>query len=425
MLKLVENESENQNDGSDYPSLDAIAREGARRMLMDALDVEVMDYLSRHHEARDERGHALVVRNGVGKERTVTVGSGTFGVKAPRVHDKRAGHRFTSQILPPYMRKSPKVAEVLPVLYLRGLSTGDFKEALRCLLGDKASGLSPSSISRLTDKWSDDYRVFRNQSLKDKNYLYVWADGIHFNVRLEDERLCTLVLMGALPDGTKEPIAIEDGFRESTESWSSVLRDLKRRGLRPPLLAIGDGALGFWAAVREVWPETKEQRCWVHKIANVLDKLPKSLQGKAKRLLHEIMNAPTRKESDKAIKRFSDEFRAKYLKAVETLTKDKDALQTLYDFPAEQWQHIRTTNPIESTFATVRLRQRVTKGAGSRNKALLMAFKLIEMASKRWRRLRGYRLMQRLVEGAKFEDGIEIKQEEISNESNKKENHAA
>ena len=406
MLKIIDNESVKEEQIAGFQSLDELAREGARRMLMLALEEEVDSYVKMHQGSRDAQGKALVVRNGNGKARKITVGSGTFGVRAPRVNDKRAGERFTSRILPPYMRKSPKVAEVIPLLYLRGLSTGDFSEALPALLGKDASGLSPSSICRMTNIWKEEYREFRNASLADKEYLYVWVDGVHFNVRLEEDRLCTLVVMGALADGTKEPIAIEDGYRESTESWSSVLRDLKRRGMRPPLIATGDGALGFWAAMRKVWPETRGQRCWVHKIANVLDKLPKRLQPKAKSLLHEAMKAPTKTDCKKAVNRFIAEFKDKYPKASHCLEKDFEALTTFYDFPAPQWIHLRTGNPIESTFATVRLRQRVTKGAGSRNKALLMAFKLIEMASKRWRRLKGYKTMADLANGCRFVDGI-------------------
>ena len=393
MLKIVETETVAKERNAGFQTLDELARDGARRMISSAMELEVAEYIEKNRLERDERGRALVVRNGRAKPRKLTVGSGTFEVSAPRVNDKRPGERFTSRILPPYMRKSPKVAEVIPVLYLRGLSTGDFREALPILLGKEASGLSPTTIARMTNVWQDEYREFRNRSLADKNYLYVWVDGIHFNVRLEEDRLCTLVVMGALPDGTKEPIAIEDGYRESKESWKSVLEDLKRRGMRAPLIVTGDGALGFWAAARDVWPDTKGQRCWVHKIANILDKLPKRLQPKAKQLLHEAMNAATRDDCHDAMDDFEAAFGAKYPKAVTCLRKDEEALTAFYDFPAQQWVHLRTSNPIESTFATVRLRQRVTKGAGTRNKALLMAFKLIVMASKRWRRLSGNQLM--------------------------------
>lgn len=407
MLNVVE---EKQDDEHIAARLDELARRGARKMLLMALEAEVAEYVERHASARDASGRALVVRNGQAKERKVTVGSGTLAVRAPRVNDKRKDvdgkrERFTSAILPPYIRRSPKVSEVLPVLYLRGLSTGDFAPALRSLLGEEAACLSPTTIVRLTNAWDDEYKAFKTKSLQDKDYVYVWADGVHFNVRLEDDRLCTLVLIGARPDGTKELIAVEDGYRESAESWSTVLRDLKARGMQAPVLAIGDGALGFWSAVRDVWPETKEQRCWVHKLANVLDKLPKRLQPRAKAALHEIMNAPTRADAEKGIKAFKAEYEEKYPKAATTLTKDQARLLTFFDFPAEHWKHIRSTNVIESSFATVRLRQRVTKGAGSRNKALLMAFKLLDMAQQRWRRLDGAKMLPMVRAGTKFIDG--------------------
>jgi len=396
--------------------LDELAREGARRMLMAALEEEVTAYVERHQADQDSQGHRLVVRNGTAKARKVTCGAGTIEVKAPRVNDKRVDEqgqrqKFTSYILPPYMRRSPKVAEVLPVLYLRGLSTGDFKPALSSLLGEDAAGLSATNISRLTSVWEDDYRRFSQRSLRDKDYVYVWADGIHFNVRLEEDRLCTLVLLGARTDGTKEVIAVEDGYRESADSWKSLLRNLKRRGMRPPMVAIGDGALGFWSAVRSVWPETREQRDWFHKMGNVLDKLPKRLQPKAKRMLREVMYAETKEQAEEYIDRFAGEFSAKYDKAVQCLVKDRQALLTLYDFPAEHWKHLRTTNTIESAFSTVRLRQRVTKGAGSRTKALTMAFKLLEMAQLRWRRLEGARLLPVVRAGATFVDGVQQEQQ--------------
>lgn len=409
MLRLVETETE----GEMLLSLDELAREGARRMLITALEAEVADYLEAHRAARDETGHALVVRNGKARARSVTLGSGTVEIRAPRVNDRRHGpagerQRFTSKILPPYMRRSPKVAEVLPVLYLRGLSTGDFREALPALLGDKASGLSPTNIARMTAVWQEDYETFQKRSLTDRDYVYIWVDGIHVNVRLEEDRLCLLVIIGARPDGTKELIAIEDGYRESTESWLDVLRGLKARGMQAPVLAIGDGALGFWAALREVWPQAREQRDWVHRLANVLDKLPKRLQPKAKAALHEIMYAETREEAEQAIADFSATYQAKYPKAVASLLRDRELLLRFFDFPAEHWKHLRTSNIVESPFATVRLRQRVTKGPGSRNKGLTMAFKLLEMAQKRWRRLNGASLLPLVREGATFVDGVRV-----------------
>ena len=363
-----------------------MAREGARRMLVSALDAEVGEYVERYRSERDEAGRALVVRNGKARPRKVTLGAGTVAVTAPRVNDRRVREQFTSKILPPYMRRSPKVSEILPVLYLRGLSTGDFREALPILLGADASGLSPTTITRLTAAWEGEYREFRRRDLRDREYVYVWVDGIHFNIRLEADRLCTLVMLGARADGTKELIAVEDGYRESTESWLTVLRDLKRRGMRAPVLAIGDGALGFWAAVREVWPATRQQRDWVHRMANVLDKLPKRLQPAAKRVLREMMYAESRAEAKALVERFDSAYVAKYPKAVASLTRDQEYLYTHFDFPAEHWKHIRSMNVIESAFATLRLRQRVTKRAGSRTKGLTMVFKLLEMAQQRWRK---------------------------------------
>jgi transposase-like protein len=317
--------------------------------------------------------------------------------------------RFTSEILPPYMRRSPKVAEVLPVLYLRGLSTGDFQEALPALLGEEASaGLSPAVISRLLSVWEAEYRAFRERDLSERDYVYIWVDGVHFRIRLEEDRLCALVMIGVRPDGTKELIAIEDGYRESEESWASVLRDLKRRGMRSPVLAVGDGALGFWSALSEVWPETREQQCWVHRLANVLDKLPKRLQPRAKEALREIMNAETREAAEQGIEQFREEYGAKYPKAVASLTREKEKLLGYFDFPAEHWKHLRTTNPIESAFATVRLRQRTTKGAGSRTRGLVFAYKLLDMASGRWRKLDGSALLPLVRAGVKFTDGVQV-----------------
>jgi putative transposase len=412
MLKVVE-ERDRSEDGELGPDLDELVREGARQMLLAALDVEVAVYLERYRGFRDERGHALVVRNGRARPRKVTVGAGTLEVAAPRVDDRREGGRFTSRILPPYMRRSPKVEETLPVLYLRGLSTGDFRPALKGLLGEEASGLSAANISRLIGVWEAEWEAWRGRSLEDVDYVYVWVDGIHVNVRLgEQDRLCLLVMIGARPDGTKELIAVEDGYRESTESWAALLRDLKRRGMRAPELAVGDGALGFWAAVRDVWPETREQRDWVHVIGNVLDKLPKRLQGRAKDLLHEIMYAPTREAAEEGMERFEGEYGAKYPKAVASLRRDEDRLLTFFDFPAEHWKHIRTSNPIESSFSTVRLRQRVTKGPGSRKRGLLMAYKLLRMAGERWRRLNGADLLPLVRAGVQFNNGEQIERED-------------
>jgi transposase-like protein len=412
MLRVVEKPSEENQELRG--TLDEVLQRGALRMLQEALEVEVEEYVTRHRQARDEHGRAQVVRNGTAQARQLVTGSGTLEVRAPRVNDRRvdaAGERqrFSSEILPSYMRRAPKVTEVLPILYLRGLSTGDFKAALPVLLGEEARGLSPTTITRLTATWEAEYQAWRARSLAESDFVYVWVDGVHFRVRLEEDRLCTLVIIGVRPDGTKELVAVEDGYRESTESWATVLRDLKRRGLRAPVLAVGDSALGFWAAVGNVWSETREQRCWVHRLANVLDKLPKRLQPKAKQALHAIMQAPTRTEAEAGIDAFAAEYDAKYPKAVASLRRDQAQLLTFYDFPAEHWRHLRTTNIIESPFATVRLRQRVTKGAGSRTKALLMAFKLLAMAEERWRKVNGSELLPLVRAGVRFIDGVQVK----------------
>ena len=402
--------------------LDEIAREGARRMLAVAMEAEAASYVEGHRHERDEGDRALVVRNGKARPRKITLGAGTVEIHAPRVNDRRVDasgqrQRFTSRILPPYMRRSPKVSEVLPVLYLRGLSTGDFREALPVLLGEDASGLSPSTITRLTAEWEREYQEFQGRDLSGLDYVYLWVDGAHFRIRLEEDRLCTLIVIGVRPDGTKELLAVEDGYRESQESWASVLRNLKRRGMRAPVVAVGDGALSFWAALGQVWPETREQRCWVHRLANVLDKLPKRLKPKAKRALREIMHADTRAQAVEGIERFEEDYGAKYPKAVASLRRDEDKLLTYFDFPAEHWVNLRTTNVIESPLATVSLRQRVTKGAGSRTKGLMMAFKLLDMAQQRWRRINAPNLLPPVRAGVKFIDGI---QEEYINQTQRK-----
>ena len=406
------NDSSAERWGDGPLELDELAREGARRMLRWALEAEVAEYIGQHRDARDEQGRALVVRNGHAEERKVTVGSGTIPIRAPRVNDKRVidgeRQRFTSEILPPYLRRSKNVAEVLPALYLQGLSTGDFEKALPMLLGEEAA-LSASTINRMLKDWQGEYEVWKKRPLDGQDYIYIWADGVHFKVRLGDnDAVAALVIIGARPDGTKEVLAIEDGYRESTESWAHVLRSLKRRGMRAPVVAVGDGALGFWAALEEVWPETRLQRCWVHKIANVLDKLPKRQQPPAKEILHQIMNAATRKDADAEIEVFKAAFDAKYPKAVACLTKDVEALFTFFDFPAEHWKHLRTTNPIESTFATVRHRTRKTKGAGSRAAAAAMVYKLMIAAMAGWRRLDGSKLLPLVRAGIKFADGVMV-----------------
>ena len=387
-------------------SLDDLAREGARRMIAAALEVEVEQYIQSLGHLRDEQGHALVVRNGKSHhERTVNLGAGSVRMKAPRVHDRRPDHRFVSQILPPYMRRSPRLEEALPVLYLRGLSTSDFSEVLKVLLGAEVAGFSATTITRLLQVWQEEYQVWRKRSLQGKEYIYIWADGVYFNIRLEEDRLACLVVIGVCPDGRKEVIALEDGYRESKESWASVLRDLRRRGMAAPILAVGDGNLGLWAAIRDVYPEAREQRCWKHKMANILDKLPKRLQARAKELLHEILYAPDRQSALEGIAVFSEEYAARYPKAVETLTKDQDRLLTFFNFPAEHWPHLRTTNPIESTFATVKARTRKTKGAGSRKAGRALAFKLLLAREQRWRRVNAPHLVALVLAGVEFPNG--------------------
>ena len=347
-----------------------------------------------------------MVRNGKAPERTLVTGAGALKVQAPRVDDRRDGHRFSSYILPRYARRSPKVAEVLPILYLRGLSTGDFAPALAEFFGTDA-GLSSSTITRLIETWTSEYTAFGSQDLSDTDFVYIWADGVHFRIRLEEDRLCCLVIIGVRADGTKQLLACSDGYRESTESWAELLRDLRDRGMEAPMLAVGDGALGFWAALGDVFPETREQRCWVHKIANILDALPKRLHRSAKAALGEIYEAETRADAEAGIRQFEATFGEKYPKAVAKLTKDRETLLAFYDYPAAHWVHLRTVNPIESTFSTVRLRTRVTKGAGSRRRGLVMAFKLLDAAQERWRKLNSPELVPLVRAGVQFKDGIQ------------------
>jgi putative transposase len=407
-------------------TLDDLAREGARRMIAAALRAEADEYVGRFAQELDEDGHRLVVRNGRARERKVTVGSGTVPVRAPRVNDKRMDEetgervRFSSKILPAYARRSPKVTEVLPILYLRGLSTGDFRPALEDLLGEDAAGLSASTISRLCKEWEAHHERFRKRHLGFSRYAYLFVDGVHVSVRLgEDDKLCLLVVIGVREDGEKELLAVEDGYRESTESWAGVLRDMKRRGLNCPKLVVGDGALGAWAALRDVFPEAGEQRCWVHKTANVLDCLPKRLHSKAKERLHEIVEAPTRADAGRALEVFREEYGAKYPKALAKLDRDWSALTAFYDYPAEHWRHLRTTNPIESSFATVKLRTRVTKGAGSKAAALAMAYKLLIAAQERWRRFNGHELIAEVLDGATFKDGVKVTDDEATTQDEK------
>jgi putative transposase len=391
--------------------LDAIVAEGARRMLAAALEAEVDAYVSSFTGELDEHGHRLVVRNGHAEPRSLVTGAGPLEVQAPRINDRRVDEvtgermRFRSSILPPWARKSPKVAEVLPLMYLHGMSSGDFVPALEEFFGS-AAGLSASVITRLTTDWQRERDQFSHRSLKDVDYVYLFADGIHFNVRLEEARLCALVIVGVRVDGTKELVSITDGHRESTESWADVLRDLKRRGMRAPVLAVGDGALGFWGALGEVFPDTTHQRCWVHKMANVMNALPKSAQPAARAALAEVREAEDREHAQKALERFAKDYEAKWPKAVEKVTKDAEQLLAFFDFPAEHWVHLKTTNPIESTFATVRLRTKVTKGPGSRAAGLAMAYKLIEAAQTRWRAVNAPKLVALVRAGVVFEKGV-------------------
>lgn len=388
-------------------SLDELVREGARRMLQEAIELEVAEYIKGREDLRDGKGLRLVVRNGSLPEREILSGVGPLRIRQPRAHDRREEERFSSRILPPYMRRLPSIDALIPALYLKGISTGDFTEALGAILGENAAGLSATNIVRLKRGWEEEYKEWSRRDLSDKRYVYFWADGIYFNVRLEPDRPCMLVIIGTLVDGTKELVAVHDGHRESKQSWLEVLEDLKRRGLKEgPKLSVGDGALGFWAALEEVFPGSKRQRCWVHKTANVLDKLPKRVQPHAKMLLHEMYLSPTKLDALKAYDLFLKTYGVKYPKACDCLRKDKDVLFTFYDFPAEHWNHIRTTNVIESAFATVRHRTRQTKGCGSRQATLTMVFKLATQAEKHWRRINGYELISKVIEGVQFVDGL-------------------
>ena len=395
--------------------LGEILKTGAQQMLAQAVEAEVATYIAVHAELRDDSGHRLVVRNGHKNEREIQTGVGALKIKQPRVDDRRVdenGQRkqFVSNILPPYLRRTRSIDELIPWLYLRGISTGDFSEALKALLGPDAPGLSATSVVRMKEIWQKEWSEWSQRSLAGKRYVYFWADGIHFNIRLEDQdnnRQCILVIMGATADGTKELVAITDGYRESEQSWKDLLLSMKARGLEEgPELAVGDGALGFWKALPQVYSKTKEQRCWVHKTANVLNKLPKGQQSTAKDKLHQIWMAATKAEANRAFDLFIDTYRAKYPQAAECLKKDRERLLAFYDFPAEHWQHIRTSNPIESTFATVRLRTVRTKGSGSRKACLTMVLKLAQCAEKHWRKLNGSNLLRDVIQGIRFVDGI-------------------
>jgi transposase-like protein len=387
--------------------LTELLRNGARQLIADAVQVELQELLDQYSVLRNERGYLQVVRNGYLPEREILTGIGPIKVKVPKIRDK-SGQRikFNSALLPPYLRKSRRVEEVLPWLYLKGISTGDFQEALHALLGIEGKGLSASTISRLKGIWEQEHETWNRRSLKNKRYVYIWADGVYFNIRSDDARQCILVIIGVTEQGRKEFIAIEDGYRESEQSWSELLLRIKAQGLsHSPKLAIGDGALGFWKALSKVFPKTKHQRCWVHKTANVLNKLPKAVQPKAKQALHEIWMAPTRTDAYKAFDIALSTYSAKYPKAMTCLEKDKDEMLAFYDFPAMHWQHIRTSNPIESVFATVRLRTNKTRGCVARHTILSMVFKLGQSAQKKWRKLRGFKLLGEVIRGVQFKDG--------------------
>jgi putative transposase len=405
--------------------LEELAREGARRMLQEALECEVEEFVANLRQSQDPAEPAPAVRNGYLPARKLVSGIGPLEIKQPRVRlrggttpaettademsEADSSVRFSSAILPPYLRRLPGVDALIPALYLKGISTGDFQEALAAILGPQVVGLSAANIVRLKSIWEDEYKVWCQRDLSSKRYVYWWADGIHFNVRLDDERSCILVLMGALEDGRKEIIAVQDGYRESKQSWKELLADLKQRGLNHgPKLAVGDGALGFWGALSEEFGEVRGQRCWVHKTANVLDKMPKSVQASAKKRIHDIYLAPTKKAAVAAFDDFIGLYGDKYPKACGCLQKDKEEMLAFYDFPAQHWSHIRSTNPIESTFATVRLRTKRTKGCGSRTATLTMVFKLALAAQAKWRRINAPQVLGKIMGGLRFEDGEEV-----------------
>jgi transposase-like protein len=404
MLKVVSSQRPEFN-------LDEMIREGVKEMLAATLEAEVTEYIEKFKTEVDESGHRRVVRNGYSKSRRVTTTAGNVEVRAPRVNDQREGEKFISKVLPPYLRSSAKVENLIPVLYLRGLSTGKISETLKEYFeGEGSMGLSPASVSKLLKSWEKEFDQFKHRKIS-KNYVYLWADGVNVRVRLgDDKKICLLVIIGVTEDGDKELLAVQDGYRESKEAWGSILRNLVVRGLRKPLLTIGDGALGFWSALRDIeeFDNTEEQRCWVHKIANVLNKLPKRVQPEAKALLHEMMKAPDRTAANTAKKVFEETFNDKYSKAVECLAKDWKQLTTFFDYPAKHWTSLRTTNPIESAFATVKLRTKSTRGAGSSVVAAALAFKLLKEAEKKWRKIRGHEEIQKLVKGVVYKDGVVV-----------------
>ena len=387
-----------------------LLRTGAQRLIADAVEAELQVLLGHHTALRNGQGHQQVVRNGYLPEREIQTGIGPVKIRVPKIRDKsHQGIKFNSTLLPPYLRKTKSVEDMLPWLYLKGISTGDFQEALQALLGSEAKGLSASTISRCKKIWEEEHETWNSRSLENKRYVYIWADGVYFNIRSDHAKQCILVIIGVTEQGRKEFIAIEDGYRESEQSWSELLLRIKAQGLRhPPELAVGDGALGFWKALRKVFPKTVHQRCWVHKTANVLNKLPKAVQPKVKQALQEIWMAPTKKDAYKAFDIALSTYSAKYPKAMQCLEKDKNEMLAFYDFPAIHWQHIRTSNPIESTFATVRLRTAKTRGCVARHTILSMVYKLGQSAQKKWRRLRGFKLLAEVIRGVQFKDGERV-----------------
>lgn len=415
MKKFALPEDKNLSGISARSALDEVLRDGARKMLQEAIENEVLEYIQQASELKNERNKRLVTRNGHLPPRNILTGMGPIPVQQPRVRDRREGYSFSSGILPKYKRRTKSLDALIPELYLRGISTNHFPDALTAVLGENAAGLSPTNIVRLKESWEKEYDSWQSRSLSGAHYVYIWADGIYFNIRLDEDRPCMLVLIGVTEEGRKELVGIHDGSRESKQSWKDFLQSLRARGMtQSPSLAIGDGALGFWAALEEEFPQCRQQRCWVHKTANILDKMPKSVQSNAKKMIHEMYLSPTKETALRAYDEFLRHYGAKYPTACKCLEKDKDQLFTFYDFPAEHWKHIRTTNPIESTFATVRHRTRQTKGCGNRMATLTMVYKLGKVAEKGWIRLKGFSLLSKVVAGIKFKDGEEVIKERVA-----------
>lgn len=415
MKKFARPEDKNLSEITARSALDEVLRDGAKKMLQEAIENEVLEYTQQIFELRNEMNKRLVTRNGHLPPRSILTGVGPIPIQQPRVRDRREGHSFSSTILPKYKRRTKSLDVLIPELYLRGISTNHFSDALAAILGENAAGLSPTNIVRLKESWEKEYKSWQTRNLSGTRYVYIWADGIHFNIRLDEDRPCMLVLIGVTEEGRKELIGIHDGVRESKQSWKDFLQNVHSRGMTQfPSLAIADGALGFWAALEEVFPQCQQQRCWVHKTANILDKMPKSVQSNAKRMIHEMYLAPTKNTALKAYDEFLQHYTAKYPASCKCLEKDKEQLFSFYDFPAEHWKHIRTTNPIESTFATVRHRTRQTKGCGNRIATLTMVYKLAKLAEKGWIRLKGFALLSKVVAGIKFKDGEEVIKEQVA-----------